>query len=200
MTHTCAYIMGAAQRPGKRETLDFVVLHTVSLSVLYPAILALDWLTNEEKARLLEAKARSDAVMYAGARCPDLYPQRVIDYVPHHPEHGWPELFARANIYQDEGHVAKVMRALYSLEQLGDPGPGFPLSRADFFKIAHMAVDSTEEAFQPDGHNMPDAVRDCIMQTDSRGGDMVVNNMTRWVFYGGLEKSWQYVVDLKSKV
>ncbi|CAI7591636.1 unnamed protein product [Penicillium glandicola] len=197
MMHTCAYVMGAAQHPGKRETLDFVILHSVTLAVFYPAILSLDWLTNEEKARLLEAKARSDAVMYAGAGCPALYPERVINYVPSHPEQGWPELFHRANIYRDEGHVAKVVRALYSLDQLCDPVSGFPLEKGDFFKIAHMAVDSTEEAFQPGGHNMPGAVRDGIMQNVGKGGDMVVNNMTRWVFYGGLEKAWQFVAGLK---
>ncbi|KAJ5698626.1 hypothetical protein N7462_000631 [Penicillium macrosclerotiorum] len=197
MMHTCAYMMGAAQQPGKRETLDFVVLHSVTLSVFYPAILALDWLTNEEKARLLEAKARCDAVMYAGVGCPEFYPERVKDYVPSHPEQEWPELFHRANIYRDEGHVAKVMRALYSLDQLGDPADGFPLAKADFFKIAHMAVDSTEEVFQPGGHNMPEAVRDGILENVGKGGDMVVNNMTRWVFYGGLEKAWQFVADSK---
>ncbi|KAL4898268.1 hypothetical protein BDV59DRAFT_197200 [Aspergillus ambiguus] len=197
MMYTCAYMMGAAQRPGKRETLDFVILHCLTLSVFYPAILALDWLTNEEKARLIESKARCDAVMYAAAGCPDLYPQRVIDYTPRHPEHGWPDLFHRANIYEDEGHVAKAMRALYSLEQLPDPVGGFPLTKADFFKIAHMTVDSTEEALQPGGHNMPNAVRYGVMQNVGRGGDMVVNNMTRWVFYGGVENAWQYVVDLE---
>ncbi|KAI7974931.1 hypothetical protein EIK77_001684 [Talaromyces pinophilus] len=197
MMHTSAYMLGAAQRPGKREMLDFVTLHCATLSVFYPAILALDWLTNEEKARLLEAKARWDVVMYAGARCPTLYPQRIIDYVPNHPEQGWPELFHRANIYNDEGHVVKLIRALYSSEQLGDTADGFPISKAEFLKIAHMAVDSTEDVFQPGGHDMPDDVRVAIMQEVGQGGDMVVNNMKRWVFYGGIDTAWQYVPDQK---
>lgn len=197
MMHTCAYMTGAAQRPGKREMLDFVPLHCVTLSVFYPAILTLDWMTNEEKARLLEAKARWDVVMYAGTRCPTLYPQRIIDYVPNHPEQGWPGLFHRANIYQDEGHVVKLIRALYSLEQLGDTADGFPISNADFLKIAHMAVDSIEDVFQPGGHNMPEDVRVRIMQDVGQGGDMVVNNIKRWVFYGGLDTAWQFVPDVK---
>lgn len=195
--HTSAYMLGAAQRPGKREMLDFVTLHCATLSVFYPAILALDWMTNEEKARLLEAKARWDLVMYAGARCPAFYPKRIVDYVPNQPEQGWPELFHRANIYHDEGHVVKLLRALYSSDQLGDTADDFPISRAEFLKIAHIAVDSTEDVFKPGGHNMPDDIRVKIMQDVGQGGDMVVNNMKRWVFYGGIETAWNFVPDLR---
>lgn len=48
MMRTCAYMIRAAQRPGKREKLDFVSLHSVTILVFYPAILVLDWLTNED--------------------------------------------------------------------------------------------------------------------------------------------------------
>lgn len=33
-------------------------------------------------------------------------------------------------------------------------------------------------------------------RTQGQGGDMIVNNMTRWVFYGGHDNAWQYVPDL----
>jgi hypothetical protein len=197
MMYTCAYMMGAAQQPGKRETLDFVVLHSVTLLVFYPAILALDWLSDHEKARLLEAKTRSDAVLYAAAGCPELYPERIINYVPKHPEHGWPELFHRSIVYRDEGHVVKLMRALFSLEQLDEPATNFPIAKADFIKLAHMAVDSTEDALQPGGHNMPEALAQNIIKDVGKGGEMVVGNMMRWVFYGGVENAWRFVPDLK---
>lgn len=197
MMYSCAYMMGAAQHPGKRETLDFVLLHSITLSVFYPSILAQDWLFDHEKARLLEAKTRCDAVMYAAAGCPALYPKRIVEYVPRHPGNGWPELFHRSIIYRDEGHVAKVMRALFSLEQLDEPDANFPIAKADFVKIAHMAVDSTEDALQPGGHNMPQALAQAITKDVGKGGDMVVSNMVRWVFYGGVENAWRYIPDLK---
>lgn len=69
-----AYVMGAAQRPGKAPDMDFALLHSVMLAVHYPALLAHAWLSNGDKARLLEDKARVDAVMYAGCECPAPYP------------------------------------------------------------------------------------------------------------------------------
>ncbi|KAL2020282.1 hypothetical protein VTK56DRAFT_8606 [Thermocarpiscus australiensis] len=193
--YTCAYMVGAAQQPGKREALDFVTLHAATACVFLPVFLAQDWLSAADKARLLEAKARVDAVMYAGVGCPPLYPERIRDYRPRRAgDGGWPELFRRAIAYQDEGHAAKLMRALYCTERLGEPAPGFPIARADLIKIAHMAMDSVEMAFdEADGHKLPPPVSQAVMQRVGRGGEMVVNNMTRWVFYGGLENAWNHV-------
>ena len=197
MMHTCSYMMGAAQRPGKREAIDFVLLHSVTLSVFYPAILAQDWLSNHEKSRLLEAKGRVDAVMYAGCGSPALYPTRIVNYVPRRPEDGWAELFHRSVIHRDEGHVVKLIRALFSLEQLSETVSGFPIAKRDFAKIAHMALDSVERAFETDGHKMPENITEAILKEVGQGGEMVVSNMKRWVYYGGLEKAWKYVPDLE---
>ena len=197
MMHTCAYMMGAAQRPGKREAIDFVTLHSVTLSVFYPAILAQDWLSNHDKSRLLEAKARVDAVMYAGCGCPPLYPTRIVDYVPRHPADGWPELFHRSIVYYDEGHAVKLIRALFSIEQLGETEAGFPIAKSDFSKIAHIALDSIERAFEAGGSKMSEEVAEAVIKRVGHGGEMVKNNMTRWVFYGGLEKAWDYMPELE---
>jgi len=197
MMHTCAYMMGAAQRPGKRERVDFVLLHSVTLSVFYPPILSQDWLTDVEKARLLEAKTRVDAVMYAACKCPVLYPERVVEYVPRSPKDGWEELFHRANVYREEGHVVKLIRALYSLEQLGETEEGFPVKKRDFVKIAHISLDSVEGAMERGGNKMPGEVFDGVVKRVGQGGEMVAENMMRWVFYGGLPMAWQYVPDLE---
>ncbi|RDW58255.1 oxidoreductase AflY [Coleophoma cylindrospora] len=198
MMQTCAYELGAAQRPGKREAIDFVTLHSVTLSVFYPAILAQDWLSNHDKARLLEAKARVDAVMYAGTGSPALYPARVQNYMPQRPGDGWPELFHRSIVYRDEGHAAKLIRSLWSLEQLSDPAPDFPIAKKDFLKIAHLSMDSIERAFdETDGHKMPKHVAETVAKNIGVGGEMVSNNMTRWVFYGGLDKAWEIIPELE---
>jgi hypothetical protein len=198
MMHTCAYMMGAAQQPGKREAMDFVLLHSVTLAVFYPAILAQDWLSNHDKSRLLEATARVDAVMYAGCGCPPLYPERIVDYVPRRPGDSWPELFHRSIVHRDEGHVAKLIRALFSLEQLSEPASDFPIAKRDFVKIAHMTLDSVERAFEVDGHNMPEKVAEAVVKQVGQGGEMVKSNMMRWVFYGGRDKAWDYVPDLET--
>jgi oxidoreductase AflY len=197
MMHTVAYMTAAAQNPDKVEALDFVLVHAVTLSVFYPAILGQEWLTIDEKARLIESKGRFDAVLYAGCGCPPLYPERIINYKPRHPNHGWPELFHRSNVYYDEGHVTKLMRALFALENLKDTGADLPITKEHFSKIAHMAVDSVERALEAGGNTMPDRVKAGVAQNVGIGGDMVVGNMIRWVFYGGLENTWQYVPNLK---
>lgn len=40
LTHTPIYILAVAQRPGKHEAIDFVTLHTATLAVFFPAIIA----------------------------------------------------------------------------------------------------------------------------------------------------------------
>lgn len=198
MMHTGAYMLGASQKPGKREALDFVLLHNATLSGYYPAIIAQDWITNEEKARILEAKARVDAVMYAGCGSPKLYAQRIIDYVPEFPNHGWPELFHRAVIYRDEGHAAKLIRSLYALEVHGHgPTDYLPIGREHFFKIAHMSMDSIEKAMEPEGTCVPEAKKAAVHKQVGHGSEMVLNNMTRWVFYNGLPNAWNHVLDTK---
>ncbi|KAK3690578.1 hypothetical protein B0T22DRAFT_194798 [Podospora appendiculata] len=197
LMYTSMYIVAAAQQPGKRVALDFVTLHGATTSVFYPVILAQDGLSNEDKVRLLEAGARTSAMMYAACGSPALDTQRILDYQPRHPDHGWPELIHRSIVYRDEGHAAKLIRALYSTEQLGEPEPGFPIARADLVKIAHMGMDSIEMAFDDKNGNKLPAAAPGIMKRVGSGGEMVVNNMTRWVFYGGLEHAWDHVPNLE---
>lgn len=197
MMHTGAYIMGAAQRPGKWEKIDFVLLHNVTLAGYYPGIIGQDWLTLEEKARLLEAKGRVDAVMYAACGCPDLYPERIITYSPKNPTDGWPELFHRAVVYRDEGHAVKLIRALFSLQQhFPELCCDLPIAKHDFIKIAHMAIDSIERSMEPGGTKMPKEVADNMAEHIGHGGEFVVANATRWVFYDGLPKAWDNVPEL----
>lgn len=85
--------------------------------------------------------------MHAGVRCSTLDPLRVINYVSRQPEQGWPEISHSSISYRDEGHVKKVVRALYCLEQLDDTAHDFPLTKAGFLKPAHMAVESSKDAF-----------------------------------------------------
>ncbi|KAF2800324.1 hypothetical protein K505DRAFT_370324 [Melanomma pulvis-pyrius CBS 109.77] len=199
MMQTCAYMTGAAQQPRKLEAIDYVLLHSVTLSIHYPAILALDWLSDHDKARLLEAKGRMDALTYAGCGSPRLYSERIRDYVPKYPDHGWPELFQRAVVYRDEGHVAKLIRGLYGLVQLDETAivPDLPIWRTDFVKIAHMVLDSSERLVNPNGSMLPDKVADAMASQIGLGGEMVVNNRKRWVFYCGVDQAWQFFPDLE---
>ncbi|KAK4184777.1 hypothetical protein QBC35DRAFT_39643 [Podospora australis] len=201
LIHTCVYMTGAAQHPDKLVAMDFVLLHSVTVLAFYPAVMQIPWISDASKARLLEATGRIAAVMYAGCRCPELYPSRITAYLPKYPEHGWEELAHRSNVYQDEGHVAKFTRAMLALEKhvpMGALERDFPIGKKDFFKIAHMGVDSAERAFEePEkgGHKMPEGVAEGVVKRVGLGGEMVAKNQMRWVFYGGLEGAWGWVAN-----
>ena len=193
MIHTCAYILGAAQHPDKVEAIDFVMLHMTTLGIFYPTFMAQDWISDASKKRLLQWKAWGDAVMYAGCGCPALYPERVVDYVPKRVGDGWPELCHRANVYPDDGHVSKVLRAVLSIEQLPAPRPGFPIAKEDFVKIAHITLDSVERIMEPGGYVVPDKIRKKMEEMGQ--DDEIVRVMVRWVRWAGLKGAWDYFPD-----
>ena len=61
LMYTSMYVVAAAQNPGKRVALDFVTLHSATTSAFYPVILTQDGLSDQDKARILEAGARTSA-------------------------------------------------------------------------------------------------------------------------------------------
>jgi hypothetical protein len=56
-------------------------------------------------------------------------------------------------------------------------------------------MDSIEVAVQPDGHKMPEETAEAMAKKIGFGGEMVVSNQIRWVFYGGLDRAWDFVPD-----
>ncbi|KAL4945005.1 hypothetical protein BDV06DRAFT_219813 [Aspergillus oleicola] len=196
MIHTCAYMVGAAQHPGKVEALDFVMLHTLTLSIFYQTFLAQNWISNENKARLLHFKVWGDLVTYAGCGCATLYPDRIRQYIPKKPNHKWEELIHRASVYGDDGHISKVIRALLHAESLPDPRPGFPLQNEDFIKIAHLSLDSVERMLEPDQYRVPDKIRKEVGEEMGQHEE-IIRVMVRWVRWCGVAGAWDEFPDLK---
>ncbi|KAL4917425.1 hypothetical protein BDW62DRAFT_201857 [Aspergillus aurantiobrunneus] len=195
MVHTCAYMVGAAQCPGKVEALDFVMLHTLTLSVFYTTFLAQNWITNENKARLLHFKVWGDLVTYAGCGCATLYADRITEYHPKRPSEGWGELIHRASVYGDDGHISKVTRALLHAESLPDPRPGFPLRKQDFVRMAHLSLDSVERMLEPDQYRVPDKIRKEVGEEMGQDEE-IIRVMVRWVRWCGVEGAWKEFPDL----
>lgn len=195
MIHTAAYILGAAQNPTKVVAIDFVLLHMSTLGTFYPTFLAQSWITPATKARLLNWKAWGDAVMYAGCGCPTLYPRRLETYVPKQPTETWAELCHRANIYPDDGHVCKVVRAVMGMEELAEPRKGFPVGRAALRKVAHVTLDSVERMMLPGGVKIPEGVRKTVGEEMGQDEE-ILRVMVRWVRWGGVEGAWEYFPDL----
>lgn len=195
-----AYILGAAQNPKKLEALDFVMMHMTTLSVFYPTFMKQDWISNENKARLVEWKGWSDAVMYAGCGCPRLYPKRITNYRPKQPQDGWREIIHRANAYGDDGHTSKLIRSLLNAETELEPyhgAEGFPLRKEDVFKLAHMTMDSVERMLEPGYYKMTERVRQ-MYAVGCGQDDEVVRVIVRWVRWCGVEGAWADVPDIEN--
>ncbi|PQE27712.1 hypothetical protein CJF31_00009935 [Rutstroemia sp. NJR-2017a BVV2] len=150
MINVCAYFTAAAQLPSKEHKLDFFFIHNVNCFIFFSAFLKKDWLSNEDKAHLLEMKCRFDIISYAARGSPHLDINEVINYQPKKSENDWEGLLRRVNAFLDDFHVTRVIRSLTHGEQVSkkyESQPGFPMPTHLFLQAAHIAMNSTEEAY-----------------------------------------------------
>ncbi|RAL12379.1 questin oxygenase tpcI [Aspergillus homomorphus CBS 101889] len=149
MYSCAAYLAGAAQRPGKARKVDFFHLHTVTSALGLMVLLQQPWIRDIEKARLLEWKTRVDLVWYAATGAVELRLQDVADYKPRHEGWDWERLYQATLQVHDDGHLAKVVRALRVGEQIvrpweqGHQAEFFPITGPLWLRIAQMAYDSS---------------------------------------------------------
>lgn len=199
MAHVCAYMLGASQHPLKEPAIEFFMMHSVNLSIFYPTFRSIQWLSLEQKARLLTWKGWMDAALYAANACPIFYPERITKYTPKKPG-GWESIIVRANSYPDDGHTVKLIRALINAQDLSaqytsSNNPDLPLRHEDFLQIAHIAMDSVERMLEP-GYEMPGNL--LTLYRDKFGVDEeVVKIVARFVRWAGVEESWDGFPDLK---
>jgi len=146
MVNAAVYYTGSAQHPPKQIKFDFYYMHSVNCSIFYEAFLKQSWITPANKARLVEWKSRNDLVMYASRHSPPLLLDEVRNYRPEHPS-GWDNIFERVKNHPDDGHAAKLIRALAHGEKVGKPferGDAFRIKGALWLQLGHMAIDSVE--------------------------------------------------------
>lgn len=199
MANLCAYTLAAAQHPAKEPAMDFFMMHSVNLGVFYPVFMRLHWLTLEQKARLLNWKGWMDLVIYAACACPTLYLDRVTDYKPKAPG-GWDNVVSRAIRYPDDGHTAKLIRALIGARNLSashTANPELPLAQKDFLQIAHMTMDSVERMQDP-GYKVPEKLSKFYGEALGYE-DEVVRVVARWVRWPGIEGAWDDFPDLEAR-
>ena len=87
-------------------------MHCVNCSIFYDAFLKQSWISDENKARLLEWKGRFDLCMYASRRSPEPLLDEIVHYKPKDPESSWDRIFDRVRNYDDDGHASKLVRSL----------------------------------------------------------------------------------------
>jgi hypothetical protein len=146
MTNAAAYYTAGAQRSDKAIKYDFFFMHDVNCSIFFSAFLKQDWLSDADKARLLEWKIRIDLVMYASRKSPEIRMQDIREYKPKQPS-GFDEIEDRVCRLPDDGHASKLVRAIAHGQQICKPYEAreeFRLKQDDWLQLAHMAIDSVE--------------------------------------------------------
>jgi hypothetical protein len=195
LIHTCIYITACAQWPGKIEMFDFFLLHCVNLSMFFPVFMDQAWLSKENSVRLVEWLGRTLLVGFAACRCPKLYEERVKQFQPRHPG-GWDDIFRRAVAYSDDGHTAKLVRAIKSGEVSAskntryNTAPWVRLAQEDYLTIAHMVMDSVERMDDP-SYVLPKL--EWYVATAPQEIFKVADRFVRWC---GFEEAW---IDVPSK-
>jgi hypothetical protein len=152
MISVSAYIAGASQRPGRKRKIDFFLMHTLTSTIFFSVFIKQDWIKLEDRIRLVEWKGRLDLAFYAFCRCPDLYEEAITMYSDDYTKNmNWTELYAVVNKEHDDGHVAKLVRALRNGEgavkpyEEGEWSGYFPVKGDMWVKMARMALDSTRD-------------------------------------------------------
>jgi len=147
-----AYFTSGALRPNKKIRFDFFYMHSMNSSVFLPAFLNAPWLSDANKVRLLEWKARCDLALYVSRGAPPLLIDEVRNYRPKKPS-GWDGIFARAVVFEDDGHASKLVRAAANGEKVcgnvSDAAAGsskaFRILADDWLQFGHMTIDAVED-------------------------------------------------------
>ena len=126
-------------------------MHCANCSIFFPTFNSLPWLSTANKVRLLEWKGRLDLAMYASRRSPPLLLEEIATYVPTKLEAGdaeWKGLFQRLFEFDDDGHAAKLARAVAYGEVASKQYESEDWAKIKGFmwlKIGNMVLDSVED-------------------------------------------------------
>ena len=174
--NSSAYTTGAAQRKGKARKIDFFHMHAVTASIALRVLSEQSWIDLADKARLVEWKGRLDLVWYAASAAVELCLEDITHYQPDRSAGwDWSTLFQAVLKVHDDGHLAKLVRALkhgedYSKNLDVDDKERFPIRGDSWLKIAQIAYDSTA------GRDIEE----------------------KWIWGVGFETFWSHVPDLES--
>ena len=140
------YFTAAAQNPSKCIKFDFYFMHCLNCAIFFWSFLEQPWLSDADKARLLEWKGRTDLAMYASRRAPVLHQEDINQYRTPGTELSsradrWRDVFERVSKDPEDGHASKLVRTLAWSEKLSvdfEQCKEFAVKGDMWLKIAHM--------------------------------------------------------------
>lgn len=105
------------------------------------------WLSSANKKRFLEWKVRNDVILYASRGSPDLLLSEITFYKPKQPKDTWDDIITRVCNFEDDGHGAKLVRALAhgaKISKKYEDREDFRIKGDMWLQLGHMAIDSVE--------------------------------------------------------
>jgi hypothetical protein len=156
MINAVAYYTAAAQRPPHQVKIDFFLMHCTNSSLFFTRFLDLPFLSTETKIRLLEWKGRSDLVLYASRGSPALSADEIVSYQAKRPSANgngngsgdvWDGIISRVSQFEDDGHAAKLVRAVAHGKRVCEKWEGgeeFRVKGEMWDRIGEMVIDSVE--------------------------------------------------------
>ncbi|KAM0275071.1 hypothetical protein ACHAQH_007591 [Verticillium albo-atrum] len=145
---------GAAMKEGKEAKWDFFLIHHTNSAPFFVTLNKADWISTEDKVRILEYKIRMDLVQYAARGTPATRFDAVAAYKPKDVDRGKklvsrPEdLLPRFHAIDDDGHTVKVARAMEVCRELCAPYADKPWrkikSDETWVKMHYTLLDGTE--------------------------------------------------------
>jgi len=177
MINCAAWTCGGCQKPGKEAKIDFFLMHNVTASLMLSVICRQPWIKIEDKARMVEHKARLDLVWYAASAAPEIGEDYLRDYEPKVSKGwDWRRLYEAVNEHHDDGHVAKFVRACKHGEEACErfereegAADSFPVRGGEWLRLAQMCYDSTH---------------------------MFVDGQKKWIWGAGFGPMWKDVGDV----
>lgn len=119
------------------------MMHSITAGSFWPVLNSVPWISVDVKCRLLEWKGRADLMLYCQCGAPRLYPEELTMYKPVI-NSGWKDIYRRACDYEDDGHLAKLIRAVATAAQLTRPycksGQFKITTEHDFLTVAQMST------------------------------------------------------------
>ena len=159
-------------------------MHCVNSSIFFSSFLDQPWISDANKARLLEWKGRLDLCMYASRRCPQPLLEEIINYRPKEavssPD-SWNGLFDRVKEHEDDGHASKLIRALAHGKEICEPyeeSGRFRIKQGMWLQLANM------------GKVVPAISQTDYMLTTATAIDSVEDTGDTWVRSAGFDEAW----------
>ena len=140
MINAAVYFTGGAQHPPKQIKFDFYYMHCVNCSIFFSSFLKQPWISEDNKIRLLEWKGRLDLCMYASRRSPKPLLDEITNYKPKQ-KSSLDGILKRVAAVPDDGHAAKLVRALAHGQQVSKPydaSENFKIKSDMWLQLEHM--------------------------------------------------------------